>query len=301
MGRLEFKNNKDEIGSIRYTEENIQFALNNYFTPNSVKYAIDGQYVFEWESDKLIMMRTSGLIYEFEIKISKADFKNDFKNKQRKHTILEGKKEYVPEYYEKIEKVEKSKLNEDRKKQELEWIHKHFDNNAYYNVKLHKKPNFFYYVTPVNMLDVNDIPSYAGLIEINDYGTFITVKKAPKLHNEKYTPDDLNLSDKFYYNMDTWRKKYEKQMDEIQHLKDTVDKLTGKEGNKKKTYGQIEAENEKLKRDNKVLDTAWKQSKEQLDKLRNDYYNKCDENRMLKREIKKINPDFDFDKLWHGF
>lgn len=42
MGRLEFKNNKDEIGSIRYTEENIQFALNNYFTPNSVKYAIDG-------------------------------------------------------------------------------------------------------------------------------------------------------------------------------------------------------------------------------------------------------------------
>ena len=121
------------------------------------------------------------------------------------------------------------------------------------------------------MLDVNDIPSYAGLIEINDYGTFITVKKAPKLHSTKYTPDDLNLSDKFYYNMDTWRKKYEKQMDEIQHLKDTVDELTGKEGNKKKTYGQIETENEKLKRDNKVLDTAWKQSKEQLDKLRNDY------------------------------
>ena len=110
MGRLEFKNKKDEIGSMRYTEENIQFALNNYFTPNSVKYAIDGQYVFEWESDKLIMMRTSGLIYEFEIKISKADFKNDFKNKQRKHTILEGKEEYVPEYYEKIEKVEKKQI-----------------------------------------------------------------------------------------------------------------------------------------------------------------------------------------------
>ena len=94
MGRLEFKNNKDEIGSIKYTEENIQFALNNFFTPNSVRYAIDGQYVFGWESDKLIMMRSSGLVYEFEIKISKADFKNDFKNKQRKHTILEGKEEY---------------------------------------------------------------------------------------------------------------------------------------------------------------------------------------------------------------
>lgn len=77
--------------------------------------------------------------------------------------------------------------------------------------------------------------------------------------------------------------------------------LQEKKGIRKKTYGQIETENEKLKRDNKVLDTAWKQSKEQLDKLRNDYYDKCDENIMLKREIKKINPDFDFDKLWHGF
>ena len=301
MGVLQFKNTRDELGKMIYTEENIQFALNNFFTPNSVRYAIDGQYVFGWESDKLIMMRSSGLVYEFEIKISKADFKNDFKNKQRKHTILEGKEEYVPEYYEQIEKIEKSKLNEDRKKQELEWIHKHFDNNSYYNVKLHKKPNFFYYVTPVNMLDVNDIPSYAGLIEINDYGTFITVKKAPKLHSTKYTPDELDLTDKFYYNMDNWRQKYEKQMNEIQHLKDTVDELTGKEGNKKKTYGQLEKENEKLRKDNKALDAVYKQSSEALDKFRNDYYDKCDENRMLKREIKKINPDFDFDKLWHGF
>ena len=90
MGKLEFKNNKNEIGSMRYTEENIQFALNNFFTPNSVKYAIDGQYVFEWESDKLIMMRTSGLVYEFEIKISKADFKNDFKNKQTTTTMYDS-------------------------------------------------------------------------------------------------------------------------------------------------------------------------------------------------------------------
>ena len=31
MGRLEFKNKKDDIGKIEYTEENILFALNNYF------------------------------------------------------------------------------------------------------------------------------------------------------------------------------------------------------------------------------------------------------------------------------
>ena len=60
MGVLQFKNTKDELGKMIYTEENIQFALNNFFTPNSVRYAIDGQYVFGWESDKLIMMRSSG-------------------------------------------------------------------------------------------------------------------------------------------------------------------------------------------------------------------------------------------------
>ena len=301
MSVLQFKNTKDDIGHIIYSEENIQFALNNFFTPNSIKYTIDGQYIFGWESDKLIMMRTSGLIYEFEIKISKSDFKNDFKHKQRKHVILESKEEYVPEYYEKIERIEKGSLNENRKKQELEWCHKTMDNNEYYNVKLHKKPNFFYYVTPSNMIDVNDIPSYAGLIEINDYGTFTTVKKAPKLHSNKYTNDDLNLTDKFYYNMDTWRQKYEKQINEIQHLKDTVDELTGKESGKKKTYGQLEKENEKLRKENNTLDRVWKQNSEQLDKLRNDYWNKCDENRMLTREIKKLKPDFDFEKLWHGF
>lgn len=301
MGVLEFKNRWDDLGKFVYTEENIQFALNRMFTPNSIRYAIDGQYVFGWESDKIIMMRNSGLVYEFEIKISKADFKNEFKHKQRKHTILEGKEDYIPEYYEQIQKIENSKLNEDRKKRELEWCHKSMDNNAYYNVKLHKKPNFFYYVTPVNMLDVNDIPSYAGLIEINDYGTLITVKKAPKLHNNKYTTEDLNLADKFYYNMDTWRQKYEKQIDEIHHLKDTVDELTGKEAGKKKTYGQLEKENEKLKKENKTLDAVYKQSSEELDKLRDKYWHTSDENRMLKREIKKLNPDFDFDKLWHGY
>ena len=33
------------------------------------------------------------------------------------------------------------------------------------------------------------------------------MKKAPKLHDVHYTDDELNLTDKFYYNMLSWKEK----------------------------------------------------------------------------------------------
>ena len=76
----------------KFSEEFIQTALNDFFSYSSVKYNIDGLYVFDWESDKLLETK-SGYIYEFEIKISKADFKNDFKHKKDKH--IKGQDRYV--------------------------------------------------------------------------------------------------------------------------------------------------------------------------------------------------------------
>ena len=67
------------------TELSIQKRLNHFFATH--KYKADGLYVFSWESDKLIWTR-SGYIYEFEIKISRSDFKNDFKHKKEKHIVL---------------------------------------------------------------------------------------------------------------------------------------------------------------------------------------------------------------------
>ena len=72
------------------TEQSIQQRLNHFFA--SWKYNVDGLYVFQWESDKLIWTK-SGYIYEFEIKISRSDFKNDFKHKKEKHIILQGESE----------------------------------------------------------------------------------------------------------------------------------------------------------------------------------------------------------------
>ena len=85
----------------KFSEGFIQEALEKYFAENSVRYFMDNLFVFRWESDKLIETKT-GYIYEFEIKISKADFKNDFKNKKDKHMILAGSKacgqEYLPSF-----------------------------------------------------------------------------------------------------------------------------------------------------------------------------------------------------------
>lgn len=127
------------------------------FFMSQPRYKLDNLYVFGWESDCLLLTR-SGYWYEFEVKISKADFNNDFKNKKEKHSILPSDKES-------------------------------------------KKPNFFYYVVPEDLIALDDIPEYAGLIYIKRGRGLRTIKKAPILHKVKNDPKDLNLTDKFYYNM----------------------------------------------------------------------------------------------------
>lgn len=180
----------------KFSEEYIQRKLNSFFAESTKKYVVENLFVFEWESDKLIITR-SGYAYEFEVKISKSDFKADFK-KEDKHTILEGKKEFLPSY-DKILGI---------------WKGLQADN---YRTSRFKKPNYFYYAVPEGLIDVNDVPEYAGLIYVLPEGEkkskdgkwcwdgFYVVKSAPKLHGTKYSNDDLNLTDKFYYNMLTWK------------------------------------------------------------------------------------------------
>ena len=203
MGILGKRGEKRELP--KYTEAYIQKCLNGFFAINSVKYNIDGLYVFAWESDKLLETR-SGYIYEFEIKISKADFKNDFKNKKDKHQILEscfaGEERYLPSFYERFEKASKNRpmLTEAVFAEQT---------RALTTTKF-RKPNYFYYAVPEDMIAPDEVPEYAGLVYIdNKYGRLKVIKKAPILHKDKYTDEELNLSEKFYYNMLNWRRKKE--------------------------------------------------------------------------------------------
>lgn len=226
---------KTEKEPFKYTEEYIQDVLNGFFAPNSVKYNIDGLYVFDWESDKLLETK-SGYIYEFEIKISKSDFKNDFKHKKDKHIILENKPDgdkYLPRYYEAIKRAGES-------------FHKYADENPYYLATNHKRPNYFYYAVPTGLIGENEVPDYAGLIYVNEYDGIVVVKKAPCLHKEKYSDEQLNLGEKFYYNMVTWKnraKKNEKKTKEVENK--LLLELTAR--GHEKTYEELQEELNKTK------------------------------------------------------
>jgi hypothetical protein len=98
----------------------------------------------------VIGITKANLSVEYEIKLSKSDFKADFK-KTAKHLRLSGVRH--------------------RRK-------------GYNGV-----PNRFYYVTPVGLLGLDVIPPYAGLIEINTSAPLHVsaniVKKAPLIHSDK--------------------------------------------------------------------------------------------------------------------
>lgn len=85
-------------GNFVFTEQNILEILRFGYMSNPV-YAVSNLFVFSWESDFLLKTK-AGYWYEVEVKISRADFKNEQKNKQEKFDILEGRKEGLrPNYF----------------------------------------------------------------------------------------------------------------------------------------------------------------------------------------------------------
>lgn len=76
---------RHKTGPVRWTEKLMQQKLQTYRT--TARYVLQNLYVFGWESDILFLSRT-GFWTEIEIKISRADFKADLKNKAGKHSAL---------------------------------------------------------------------------------------------------------------------------------------------------------------------------------------------------------------------
>jgi len=269
----------------KFSEDFIQIALNGFFAYNSVKYNVDNLYIFDWESDKLLETR-SGYIYEFEIKISKADFKNDFKHKKDKHIILAGEErygdKYLPNYYEFLEANRKVS----------NWCEQNFlksaENDPRYLVGGHKRPNYFYYAVPTDLVSVDDIPDYAGLIYVDENGHLIIKKKAPQLHKDKYKDSQLNLGEKFYYNMDNWRNKCKKAWTESRMWREKLNVEIESKG-QGRAYKDLESELNGYKEAYHELSERERKSKEQLHR---DLYRQNRMVSLLARELQKYNPEF---------
>lgn len=171
-----------ENNKIKYTEKQIQDVLEKQYDRGGIKYTVSNLYLFKnnWETDFLLVQKTSGYCYEIEIKTSRSDFFNDFK-KVEKHTILREGTHQVKKYRYKFDQETKKTITD-----------------HYYVTKEWKfRPNRFYYCVPENLIKIEEVPEYAGLMYV--IGDKVkTVKEAKFIHKEKL---DLikPLCDKFYY------------------------------------------------------------------------------------------------------
>lgn len=273
------------MADFKFSEEFIQTALNGFFSYSSVKYNIDGLYVFDWESDKLFETK-SGYIYEFEIKISRADFKNDFKHKKDKHIILEGGEKYgdkyLPKYYELLE--ESRKVGTVSEKYFLQYA----SENGKYMVEGHKKPNYFYYAVPTDLITTDEVPEYAGLVYVDEKMNLTIIKKAPQLHKDKYNDSQLNLGEKFYYNMESWKDKCKKAWNDKDFWKEKLEKELEDKG-QNRAYQDLENELEGYKNAYHELSEQERKTKEQFHK---DLYYQNRIIRLLVREVQKYDSDF---------
>jgi hypothetical protein len=166
----------------KHNEKTIQKNLEKRFDSGNIKYTVGNLYLFkdDWETDFLVVQK-SGYCYEIEIKISRSDFFNDFK-KKNKHLILnEGV--YMKKKYRYHTDPETKKRISEQYYDPTEWKF---------------RPNKFYYCVPEGLIKADEVPDYAGLMYVNSYGTVTTIKEAKFLHKEKL---DLikKLCDKFYY------------------------------------------------------------------------------------------------------
>lgn len=123
----------------------VTYALSIHFKHHEIMayntYALQARL----EADFLSVTK-SGYVHEVEMKVSKNDFKADFK------------------------KVSGNSLKHDL-------------------IKSGKLANYFWFCTPLNLLDLNDIPDYCGLIEFyigkQNKIQLLVRRNAPKIHANK--------------------------------------------------------------------------------------------------------------------
>ena len=219
--------NKTDKEEIKWSEQLIQQQLRySFLSPSSVKYFTENLNVYDWESDVLKITK-SGYAYEFEIKISRGDFKNDFKHKKKKHLLLENKDDNtkMPNYFYYV--VPEDLITEDEVPEYAGLIYVH--------------------------------ATIIGTSRV--YYQFEEIKKAPKLHTNKIDENNLKLIDKFYYNYIHWKHKHEKDLNEYKEL---LEKYRSSEGKTYKyTLPQAMEEISRLEKESKM----WCENAENWKKL----------------------------------
>lgn len=129
------------------TEALCQNALYGWCDHKRHRHIVPNVTLFGWESD-LVSVTKAGLICEYEIKCSRADFMQD------------------------------------RKK----YRHRHFTEGFHNQYPGHNVPAYFYYALRAEInFSADEIPEYAGMLLIHGTRLITTVKPAPRLHKRLMT------------------------------------------------------------------------------------------------------------------
>jgi hypothetical protein len=171
----------------------VQTALERYYRPIS-KYVLNNTYIFNGnygETDMLIV-KNSGMVYDVEIKISRADFQCDFK-KVGKHTQLQHG------YWEYTDPRRTIRRGPDRVPLRDDDGRLLFDEDPItHRYDTTDRPHRFYFAVPADLVQPGEVPLYAGLLYIHPSGAVEKVREAKLLHKDKLDLD-ARLCKKFYF------------------------------------------------------------------------------------------------------
>lgn len=143
-----------------WSERTIQDAVYVHCAIKNHEIVVPNSEVFAWESDVISVVR-SGFVHEFEIKITRADFKQDAKKERARllcDPVIKG----------------------------------------YWGDRTCSRPNYFWYVVPEGLITAEELPGYAGLIYAMEpvvgyhlyFSTTKEIKPAKRIHNEKIADAD---------------------------------------------------------------------------------------------------------------
>ncbi len=169
------------------TAKYIQTALLHQY--NKQQYHLLNSYIYNWESDYFHLNKT-GYSVEIEIKISRSDFRADFK--KEKHKLFNSLGEEIIE--------NRGSYNRHIDLSSMSQWYQNLDSNEKKYLKPFFLPNRFYFCTPKGLLRLDELPEYAGLIEVDEKHPYTAkkIKEAKLLHKSKQDLSDI-LLEKFYW------------------------------------------------------------------------------------------------------
>lgn len=182
------------------TERIIQREVRRFFT--NYEYILFNAFMFNWESDFFCLSK-QGYSTEVEIKCTKADYRKDFSHKVEKHKMFTNhKKPVIIRSKYPFKPYLRPPAVYDPDKHEFK-----IGDSSFIDLccPADHLPNKFYYACPEGLIKLEELPTYAGLIYVEEYTNKFgigynikEIKRAPFLH-KKVKDHQSSLLSKYYW------------------------------------------------------------------------------------------------------